>query len=73
MDIVLETEESNAILGALRYWQANDCPDFQGIATDCENDTSLTVEDVDELCEKINTHILVLQDYRFAAAPPEES
>ena len=59
--IVINPQELNTILAALRYYQdqgmgapINRSHDIHEIATNGGTETSLNDDDIDELCERIN-------------------
>ena len=57
--------ERDTILAALRYWQATleeadghtigDFKRYELVATNCEEHKALTADEIDDLCEKVNT------------------
>lgn len=50
----VEQAELDAIICALRYWQAHDCPDFHGLASQNDTCDALDAAEIDDLVERIN-------------------
>lgn len=53
----LDSRENSTVLAALRWWQASVCPswDAMEIASDGGNIEPLTADEIDALCERINS------------------
>jgi hypothetical protein len=54
----MTTQERDTILAALRYWQNRGSPfqpmeDLEDIATNFHTRPELTVDEIDELCERL--------------------
>lgn len=50
----VDKREHNALICALRYWQAEGCPDFHELGSNAGEDDVLDEKEVDDLVENLN-------------------